>query len=622
MSQYKGFGGLEFELPIHISDGMKFDGAFPGEENEDNVESPDDPQDIPEDPYTTVPESISNIYDNFSDCDKVHYFLTAELYPALKFIIDTDSNLDKFLIDNNIIPVLCKFLNQPHTPTCKVVLNLLVLIARKTQLITQISKDYWIKLLIQYTRSPDFLTPIATILLYAIDIDPDFVLSLVLNPFDETVFTTEEDQQTPVVNEQRYFIFSKIIDMASFVTSDPYLNSDVLTLIYIIFSHMTFADDSIILTFEDSHTQTIPYPNEVIFCIKNKLLDLIRVGLLFLPINGYAKSMNLVPRFKILDHYIECFINESNFGELFGPLSENEAEITLMEILQSLSHSLVPEEETQQNSIMKKAQYYYHRQHYIDLSFSLFYFFSNPTSKYDPEGIAFSYLIQVLNRILLVCPPFFERNQFGEQLNGQQFPSYLETLLLHINNYSDMLRDDDTTITEVEEGKNEVQINPEEVKCNDRKTRKVLLELLFFLSNCIKYKPLAQQILNDHLLTRYHFVENMELFDFAQKQLALLTLLTVFYYFPIEFVQKIPNHQAILDEAADISYSTTSSYYLITFVKTMLFLFDNYLELLKDVDYESLMEALQFISELENPEVSETAQILFEKINSQFESEQ
>lgn len=193
-----------------------------------------------------------------------------------------------------------------------------------------------------------------------------------------------------------------------------------------------------------------------------------------------------------------------------------------------------------------------------DVEQTLNSFFMEPR-KFDEKGQVFSQVLTIYDKILRIDPSFFKDN-------------LIDKLFEHIGLYEE-----------------------------DR------IDILFFLSNLVKFEQLTNYILENNLMTQvfnvdekvYCFIDLLSDMTYNEKENALITILTIIYYEPEKTFAEIleQNFLNVIYDSIDNCYSGTNSYFLRMFLCTLQVLLKNYQNLLENIDSDSVLECLTNLSE-------------------------
>lgn len=142
----------------------------------------------------------------------------------------------------------------------------------------------------------------------------------------------------------------------------------------------------------------------------------------------------------------------------------------------------------------------------------------------------------------------------------------------------------------------------------------IRLDILFFLSNVVKYQEATLYILEEKLITRYEFLNRMDEFSYLEKENALISLLTIIYIDARNFYTEIKGQDFtnIIYEFIENSSSTTNDYYNQIFLCVMRILLSDYPDFIANVDNDDISDCLASLSENPESKIADVAQSLIE----------
>lgn len=186
----------------------------------------------------------------------------------------------------------------------------------------------------------------------------------------------------------------------------------------------------------------------------------------------------------------------------------------------------------------------------------LFSFFMTPLN-YDQSGKIFNQVLTIYDKILRIDPSFF--------ISSEKYKFKIaQKLFEHVVEYKEQR-----------------------------------LEILFFLSNFVKFDEEAQNIISQKWITNYEFLDILNDFNYYEKENAYIVLLNLILKDPVKVYEEVSeeNFYEIIYESADLSLSATNDYFIRMFLYVLQFLLDNFGKLLENIDTENIVDCLNMLEE-------------------------
>lgn len=507
-------------------------------------------------------EEVSHIYFNIENL--------AKCLKELLNIFENEiyGNIDDFLEKSEIIQLLFHLLDYKNgwkisigTQNSIYILNILALITRNSPY-SYCFIDKYVNLLTSLLNSPDLLPRVITIFLYSIDGAPQIIENLIL---DKDLISR--------------------LTIKYFEIKDLPFAGPIFTLISILFDYISFDNIEVYNSCqqydEDNYGNKLNYkhrnptedPNNKNILIKFDYINITCDGLKG-RFEFSEKTQNTVTK---IFSSLQSLINTLDGIEIKKSIDVNPR--NLYPILKILEKYL--------KCFANKDNFYGIMRYVKNAIDSLF----RMPLYFDQSGKIFCQVLAIYNQILNIQPNYFLPSQsaivtvdYFNNLENQKnehhlMIPYIDILFEYISKY-DMLR----------------------------------LDLLFLLSNLVKFREASYYILLNKLITKNNFYGLMNKLTYSKKENALITLLTIFSFYPKEFYNELSeNFNDFIDLVVESVDSTTVNYFIQMFLCVIDRIMSSFPKLLANVDKESLIDCLSSLAANEESNIARDSQSLIEQ---------